>query len=256
MNYLFSTFLLLTLLLNISFAQTHLGSAAFSGDSPTGLSGITLGAWKASSSGSDLPSIAVGNPNAKMNIGISNAVGDWSAFSKQGDVVFKLQGLTNSNILFNLSTSGSSSNGSRKFYFGDESIQKILVISNNNKVGINTDNFPSNDPDFKLYVKGGIKAEEIKVELCSGWCDYVFYPSYRLMPLSEVKTFIEAYKHLPNIPSTATLEKEGGFELGKMTTLQQEKIEELFLYVIQLDEKIKKLEKENLELKIILANQK
>jgi hypothetical protein len=40
-----------------------------------------------------------------------------------------------------------------------------------------------------------------------------------------------------------------GLELGKITTIQQEKIEELFLHLIEMEKRLKKLEKENQALK-------
>jgi hypothetical protein len=40
-----------------------------------------------------------------------------------------------------------------------------------------------------------------------------------------------------------------GLELGKITTIQQEKIEELFLHLIEMEKRMKKLEEENQALK-------
>ena len=46
--------------------------------------------------------------------------------------------------------------------------------------------------DYKLFVKGGIKTEKVKVEIAAdnGWADYVFNKNYNLMPLKEVEHFI------------------------------------------------------------------
>jgi cell shape-determining protein MreC len=44
-----------------------------------------------------------------------------------------------------------------------------------------------------------------------------------------------------------------GLELGKITTIQQEKIKELFLHVIEMEKRLEKLEKENEELKSQLS---
>jgi sulfur transfer protein SufE len=41
---------------------------------------------------------------------------------------------------------------------------------------------------------------------------------------------------------------KGGFETGEMQRLQMIKIEELYLYVIELNKKLEKLEKENKKL--------
>ena len=78
-----------------------------------------------------------------------------------------------------------------------------------------------------------------------GFCDYVFDDEYRLMSLDELSEFIKTNKHLPNIPSEAEVMKEGSFELGEMNKMLLEKIEELTLYILQQEERIKALEAVN-----------
>lgn len=65
--------------------------------------------------------------------------------------------------------------------------------------------------------------------------DYVFKPEYCLMPLSEVKEFVETNSHLPNIPSEDEI-KENGLSIEQMQLKLLEKVEELTLYVIELEE--------------------
>lgn len=79
---------------------------------------------------------------------------------------------------------------------------------------------------YNLFVKGGILTEEVRVNLTSGWADYVFAKDYELKPLAEVESYIAANGHLPNVPSAKQV-KEEGIELGEMSKIQQEKIEEL-----------------------------
>lgn len=86
---------------------------------------------------------------------------------------------------------------------------------------------------YKLFVQGGIRTEELKIDLAGSWADYVFKADYKLTPLSEVESFINTNGHLPNIPSGASVEAEG-VNVNQMLTLQMEKIEELTLYMIQL----------------------
>lgn len=104
-------------------------------------------------------------------------------------------------------------------------------------------------PTYKLYVGGGIRTEEVKVDLKAAWPDYVFDPNYKLPSLKETEAFIQANKHLPNMPSAATLKAEGGLELGVMVTKQQEKIEELYLLMIEMEKKMEALAAENQLLK-------
>ncbi len=94
---------------------------------------------------------------------------------------------------------------------------------------------------YKLTVSGKVICEEVKVKLVSsGWPDYVFANNYRLRPLSEVENFIRENKHLPNIPSATEVEKNG-LELGDMQKRMMEKIEELTLYVIELQKQIEEM---------------
>ncbi|MEZ5044180.1 MAG: hypothetical protein R2828_30080 [Saprospiraceae bacterium] len=119
------------------------------------------------------------------------------------------------------------------------------------KVAIGTTNIPTSVggasvSSYKLFVKGGILTEEVRVR--TGWADYVFDEGYKLPTLSEVEYHINEHGHLINMPSADQVENQG-LPLGDMAVKQQEKIEELFLYVIELGKKIQVLEKENIELK-------
>ncbi len=87
---------------------------------------------------------------------------------------------------------------------------------------------------YSLAVAGGILAKKVRIELCSGWCDYVFDPAYQLMPLPVVKAHIKKHKSLPGMITQASVIKEGGFEIKEVKVAQQEKIEEAYLHLIQL----------------------
>ena len=102
-----------------------------------------------------------------------------------------------------------------------------LVINGN--VGIGT-----KDPQYLLAVNGTIGAKEIIVN-SEGWADYVFKPTYDLMPLNELNAFIQKNRHLPNIPTENEV-VERGVNLLEMNIKLLEKIEELTLYLINLQE--------------------
>lgn len=95
----------------------------------------------------------------------------------------------------------------------------------------------------KLAVEGSIGAREIKVE-ASGWSDFVFEENYELPSLVEVEKHIDEKGHLKDIPSAKEVE-ENGIDLGDMNAKLLQKIEELTLYVIQQNKRIKKLEGQN-----------
>ncbi|MDD2635542.1 MAG: hypothetical protein PHW82_08595 [Bacteroidales bacterium] len=63
------------------------------------------------------------------------------------------------------------------------------------------------------------------------------------MELAYLKLFISEHRHLPNVPSKNEVAIEG-VDLGVMTTVLLQKIEELTLYIIIQDEQIKELRNE------------
>jgi Pyruvate/2-oxoacid:ferredoxin oxidoreductase gamma subunit len=104
--------------------------------------------------------------------------------------------------------------------------------------------------DYRVFIKNGIRTEKVKVDIASanGWADYVFDKNYKLLSLSDVEKHIDEKGHLPNVPSAEDVVKNG-INLGEMDAKLLEKIEELTLYVIQLNKDVKQLGEENKELK-------
>lgn len=96
--------------------------------------------------------------------------------------------------------------------------------------------------NYKLAVAGNVVCEELRVKLRTAWPDYVFKNSYRLMPLPELQNFITRRGHLPNVPSAVEVEKEG-IAVGDMQKRLLEKVEELTLYILDLQKQIDELKK-------------
>ncbi len=120
-----------------------------------------------------------------------------------------------------------------------------MYIASNDKLHIDADQIAigtvqSTADNYKLTVTGKIICEELKVELTESWPDYVFADHYALTPLHELKSFIDTNDHLPNIPKASDVERDG-FEVGEMNRKLLEKVEELTLYVISLQEQIDQL---------------
>jgi hypothetical protein len=102
----------------------------------------------------------------------------------------------------------------------------------NGNVGIGT-----NDPKAKLSVNGTIISTEIKVLAdISQYPDFVFSDNYNLRSIKEVEKYIEDNNHLPDIPKAE--EVKDGIALGEMNTKLLQKIEELTLYVIDLQKQV------------------
>jgi hypothetical protein len=106
------------------------------------------------------------------------------------------------------------------------------------KVAIGTEH---DAPNKVLTVKNGIITDKVKITE-NGWADHVFESSYPLMSLETVDAYISKYGHLPNVSSGESIESSGGFELGEVTVMHQEKIEELFLHLIAIDRDVKEME--------------
>lgn len=109
-------------------------------------------------------------------------------------------------------------------------INSMYIDQNGNIVMGSTAVVPKSG--YKLNVDGKVVCEELLVQL-SPWPDYVFHPDYKLKPLSEVEEFIQTNNHLPGIPKAEEVETEG-LNVGEMQKLMMEKIEELTLYLIEL----------------------
>jgi hypothetical protein len=109
-----------------------------------------------------------------------------------------------------------------------------ILIPNGN-VGIGTIT-----PSHKLSVNGIIRSKEILVE-AAPWPDYVFADEYKLQSLSEVEKYINENNHLPNFPKAKEIETNGQ-SVGEIQRKMMEKIEELTLYIIELNKRIADLE--------------
>ncbi|RWX03488.1 hypothetical protein [Flavobacterium cerinum] len=137
--------------------------------------------------------------------------------------------------------------------WGDFALDQVKL---NGKVGVGgVTAFPTaaggaNLTNYQLFVKGGVLAEEVRV--ATTWADYVFEDNYALPTLEEVECFIAENGHLPNVPSAKQVAEEG-ISLGDIAKVQQEKIEELTLYVI---EQKKALNEQQSEIEVLKAQMK
>lgn len=123
--------------------------------------------------------------------------------------------------------------------------QPGIYFTNSGKLSVGINDAAKWVPGYRLYVAEGILTEKLKVALLStsDWADYVFHPDYELMPLGEVSKYIAKHGHLPDVPSAETMLEEGGMDVLETSAMLLRKIEELTLYVIQLESKIDELKK-------------
>ena len=119
-----------------------------------------------------------------------------------------------------------------------------MFFAGNGNVGVGT----TAPGSFKLAVEGKLGARQIVVTSANPWPDYVFAKQYKLKSLLSLEEYISKNNRLPNMPSAEEVKKDG-IELGNMNARVVEKIEELTLYIIALNKKIEKLEKDNADLR-------
>ncbi|MDR0969405.1 MAG: hypothetical protein LBM67_02555 [Lentimicrobiaceae bacterium] len=198
--------------------------------------------------------IGVANPTSKLHIsGDVNATGSLTVGS---NVVFTNLKSTESKMLV-VNTNGTLSSetipiGSGFDYTATQNINMNgylivngtagtngIFVTTNGSVGIGT-TVPGN---YKLSVKGGIIAESIKIVQSVPASDFVFLPDYKLMPLSELETYVKTHHHLPEVPSAETFIEEG-YDIGRMDDLLLRKVEELTLYIIQQQKEIEALKQQ------------
>jgi len=134
---------------------------------------------------------------------------------------------------------GSQEKGDSKLYIDNSNTDSPLIYGDfaSDQLGIGTSTIPS---DYTLAVKGKAIAEEVKIRSYYNWPDYVFAPDYNLSSLSALEKDIQKLGHLPG---------EDGFHLGEMDAILLEKVEELTLYLIEVNKKVERLETENEDLK-------
>lgn len=138
--------------------------------------------------------------------------------------------LSNSNVFGNFGIEVGAAGGD--IYFTSAGYQCAMMINGTtNNVGIGTIY-----PSHKLAVNGTIRSKEVIVETIN-WPDYVFAKEYQLPSLASIEKFISEHKHLPNIPSASEMETNGQY-LGETQKKMMEKIEELTLYIIQLNKEV------------------
>ena len=107
---------------------------------------------------------------------------------------------------------------------------------------------------MQLEDNGTLQTREVKVNT-NDWPDYVFDEDYELDSLQHIANYIKENGHLPGVPSANEIEQDG-LNIGDMQNTQMEMLEQIYLYLIELNQRITLLEqekelliKENQELK-------
>ncbi|WP_146217482.1 hypothetical protein [Chitinophaga sp. S165] len=119
-----------------------------------------------------------------------------------------------------------------EFYNSNTNKSLLYIRQNPGTVGIGTA-----EPKARLAVNGVVLAKKVRITPIN-WADYVFEPSYDLPTLQQLEKFIIHHKHLPDIPSAKEVSKDD-LNLGGSQVSLLQKIEEMTLYLIAQDKKLK-----------------
>jgi hypothetical protein len=121
---------------------------------------------------------------------------------------------------------------------------RVTIQNSTGNVGIGT-----TDPGYKLDVNGDINVSGSYNVKKAGvnyiHPDYVFEEGYQLMPLDELKQYVRQHKSLPNVISAEQVKENDGFKMDELLIQMLEKIEEQTLYILELEERIARLEEES-----------
>jgi Bacterial Ig domain len=112
----------------------------------------------------------------------------------------------------------------------------------------------SNAQGYKLAVNGSAVFTKIVVKPRSAWPDYVFKKRYVLPGLDELGRYIREHHHLPGVASEEQIALRG-IDLGEQQTALLRKIEELTLYLVKENEKLKDQSKQITEQNKQLSDQ-
>ena len=134
--------------------------------------------------------------------------------------------------------------------------QTRILIDATGKVGIGSVDM-NTTYEYGLYLHRGLLTEKVKVAVKSSseWSDHVFGAEYTLMSLEDVRTFIYTNGHLPGVPSAECM-VEDGLDVVRTDAMLLQKIEELTLHLIAMEERVKALELENVRLRSLTEVQR
>ncbi len=94
----------------------------------------------------------------------------------------------------------------------------------------------------EMKINGNVICRDLEVTL-TGWWDDVFKPGYKLMSIEELELYIALNGHLPGIPTEEEVVGET-MSVQEMNLMLLQKVEELSLYIIDLQNQINELKNE------------
>ena len=153
-----------------------------------------------------------------------------------GGGILRLGALDTGNLVFDGNEIMARNNANRATLYLNATGGRVVVGTNQGASG------------FQMSVAGSVICTELVVQEPGDWPDYVFAYDYELMPLDDLEANVREHRHLPGVPSAEEV-REGGVSLGAMQARLLEKVEELTLYVLEQNRRLKAQETELAELR-------
>ncbi len=114
-----------------------------------------------------------------------------------------------------------------------------LHIKGNTLIGEKapTGDYAFGNTTYTLAVEGIGVFQAVAVTDVNEWADFVFKPEYKLLDLKKVEAFIAQNGHLPDVPSEKEV-RANGYNVNEMDAKLLQKVEELTLYIIDLQKQV------------------
>lgn len=192
----------------------------------------------------------IGNPcNANVGINTNNPL---QALDVRGNAIVSSRFVVGTTIVPNNVKAHIKSTSEIGFcvetdYNGDYNYAFKTIINRDFTKAMAVIDSRNGEETFRLYGNGNLYTTRVFVRN-TPFPDYVFNKDYKLMSLSELEEYINQNNKLPKMPRADEVEKNGA-DIGEINRLLVEKIEELTLYLLEQEKKIKELEKGLIELK-------
>ena len=209
----------------------------------------------------------INNSNNHIAFDINVAVPGSTRIITRGSSNSLIRALINSSRMLDMEllsngTSRLISTGSSELFVGTNTSSGPLVfgVGTNRAILATNGNFGIGltNPSYKLHVAGDVRADRF-ISNSTNYPDYVFEsyykgystinPDYKFKTLTEVEEFIKEKGHLPGYASIDEVKKNDmTVDITQNSITNMEKIEELYLHVIELNKQIKILQEKNAEL--------
>ncbi|MBS1665196.1 MAG: hypothetical protein JST68_29390 [Bacteroidetes bacterium] len=155
---------------------------------------------------------------ASISVGIEPLDGFWSMSGN-------ISANADSNFLGTVDTN--------RLAFRTNNVERMSILKDGS-VGIGT----KDTYGYKLAVNGTAIFTKVRIKTAGTWPDYVFKKGYKLPDLRELERYIAEHKHLPGIVSESEV-GQNGFDMGDHQKALLEKVEQLTLYLIEENKKLK-----------------